>query len=92
MRVRIIRSLGKTINLWDIQSFEKYLREANITNGRREVVSQACSDWCKWKGFEFKAKKYRREEKLPLIPREEQLDQLIAASGFRLGCFLQILK
>jgi hypothetical protein len=32
------------------------------------------------------------DEKLPYIPREEEIDQLIVGSGFRLGCFLQILK
>ena len=52
-RERIIRSLGKKINLWDVKAFERILEDSEITNGRREVVSQAYSDWCKWKGFEY---------------------------------------
>jgi hypothetical protein len=69
-RERIIRSLNRRINLWDVQAFEKLLDDSEISNGRREVVSQAYSDWCKWKGFEYKPRKYHRDEKLPYIPRE----------------------
>jgi hypothetical protein len=91
-RDRIIRSIARRINLWDVQAFEKYLEDAEITNGRREVVSQAYFDWCKWKGFEYKPRKYHREEKLPYIPREEEIDQLIASSGFKMASFFRFLR
>jgi hypothetical protein len=84
--------LSKRINLWDVQAFEKFLEDSEITNGRREVVSQAYFDWCKRMGFEYKPRNYHMDEKLPYIPREEEIDQLIVGSGFRLRCFLQILK
>ena len=43
-RSRIIRSLSKRVNLWDLKAFERYIEDSKVTNGRKEVVSQAYSD------------------------------------------------
>jgi integrase len=37
-------------------------------------------------------KKYKREEKLPYIPTEAELDILISGCGGRIRVFLQLLK
>jgi hypothetical protein len=91
-REKIVRSLGRKLNLWNLKAVEDYIFDSKVCNGRKEVVSQAYSDWCRWKGFEYKPKRFPREEKLPYIPREEALDQLIASSGFKMATFLQVLK
>jgi len=36
--------------------------------------------------------RYRRIQKLPFIPTEGELDQLMASSGKKTGTFLQLLK
>jgi len=43
-------------------------------------------------GLTWKPPKYKRVHKLPFLPSETELDQLIAASGCKLGTFLQTLK
>ncbi|TSA56802.1 site-specific integrase [bacterium] len=43
-------------------------------------------------GIPFDKPKYRPAEKLPFIPTEKEIDQLIAACGFRTSTFLTILK
>jgi len=92
-RVKAIKSLRKRVNLWNKNSVQKYIDHADWTNGRREHVSLAYSNWCECKGFEYKPKKYHREYKLPYIPSEKEIDQLIGGfSNSKYGPFIQLLK
>ena len=83
----------KRVNLWDSEAVEHYIDQSDLHGGRKEISAQAYSDWCRSKGFEYKKKKYTRQRKLPYIPTEKDLDQLIG--GFlnsKYGAFLQLLK
>jgi integrase len=91
-KLRIIRRLQRRVNLWDTESFERYLLNAKMTNGLKESVGYAYQDWCKFNGFDYCPKRFKREEKLPHIPKESEIDQLISGCGGRLSCFLQLLK
>ena len=48
--------------------------------------------FAKWLGLKWERPKYKPEEKLPFISTEEELDQLIAASGRKTAALLQLLK
>ena len=63
-----------------------------MTNGHKNCIGFAYQDWCRWNGFEYTPVKFKRENKLPYIPSEVDLDQLIAGNGNKIGCFLQFLK
>ncbi len=92
-RVKAIRQLMKRFNLWDTKAVEEYIDQADWTNGRKEHVSLAYRNWCESKGFDFKPKKYRRQIKLPYIPTENEIDQLIGGFSIsKYGPFLQLLK
>jgi len=60
--------------------------------GFRNNVVNAYADWCSFKGFTYARRKYRKEEKLPFIPTEKDIDSLIAGSGPKIAVFLQLLK
>ena len=70
----MIRRLAKRINLWDSETVEKYIQRAEMTNGHKNSILFAYADWCRFKGFNFAPKKYKREEKLPYIPTEAEID------------------
>ena len=76
-RLRIIRTLRRRVNLWDVDEVQKLIDSSHWSNGRKEQVSLAYWDWCAFKGFEFKKKKYPRQYMIPYIPTEEEIDQLI---------------
>lgn len=81
------------MNLWDCEAVQEYIDQANWTNGRKEHVSLAYYNWCEWKGFDYKRKKYPRQLKLPYIPTEKEIDQLIGGfSNSQYGPFIQLLK
>jgi integrase/recombinase XerD len=46
----------------------------------------------KFLNLRWKPPKYRKQEKIPYVPTEEEIDQLIAGSGKKLSAFLQLLK
>ena len=92
-RVKAIKSLAKHVNIWDSDAVEKHINEAEWTNGRKEHVGLAYSNWCVSKGFEYTPRKYPRQIKLPYVPTEKEIDQLIGGfSDSKYGPFLQLLK
>jgi integrase len=40
----------------------------------------------------WEAPKYKKEDRLPFIPTEQEIDQLIAATGYTMATLLQMLK
>jgi len=42
--------------------------------------------------LKFDKPRYRKVEKLPFIPLESEIDELIAGMGKRMACFLQLMK
>ena len=91
-KIKIIKRLSRQVNFWDSKAVEKYIVRAEWSNGYKNNVFNAYADWCRYKGFDYTPKLYRRENKLPYIPRENEIDQLISGCGRKLSCFLQILK
>jgi integrase len=89
---RIIRRLKKRVNLWDTKEVEKYLIHSEMTNGHKNSIGFAYQDWCMWNGFEYTPLRFKRNDKLPYVPSESDIDQLIAGNGRKIGCFLQFLK
>ena len=89
----IINALRKRVSsLWDSSEVELYIKNSELSNGRKNLYGQAYRDWCNWKGFDYKPKRYKRVEKLPYIPTENEIDQLIGGLGQKLSCFMQIMK
>ena len=91
-KVKILRRLSKRVNLWDSDTVDRLILDSNWTNGFKNNVINAYADWCSSKGFSYNRRKYRKEERLPYIPSEKNLDALIAGSGPKLTIFLQLLK
>ena len=68
-------------------------KQQSWTENTKVYVAAAYSSFLKnCLDVNWRPPKYRRQEKLPFIPAEEEIDQLIAASGKKLSAFLQLLK
>jgi integrase len=84
--------LRKHVNLWDNDEVERHILGADMTNGHRNNLQYAYMDWCTSQGFTYKPRRFKREEKLPYVPTEAELDILISGCGGRVRVFLQLLK
>jgi len=71
---------------------DRYILRSDWSNGYKNNVGNAYADWVKFKGFEYTPRKYKKEEKLPYVPTERDIDQLISGTGSKLSTFLQLLK
>jgi hypothetical protein len=78
----IINALRKRVSsLWDSPEVKAYIKNCELSNGRKNLYGQAYRDWCNWKGFDYQPKHFKRIEKLPYIPTENEIDQLIGGLG-----------
>jgi integrase len=91
-KLKLIKYLNKRVNLWDHEEVERYAVNADMTNGHKNIVLYAYQDWCKFNGFEHIPKKFKRVKKLPYIPPEKEIDQLIAGTRRKTSTLLQLLK
>jgi integrase len=80
-------------NLEDPESVKDILaRNQTWTDGYKMLLMYAYESFLKMQGRSWQRPRYRQTKTPPFIPTEEELDQLIAGAGKKLGIFLQGLK
>jgi len=60
-----------------MQAVEDVIEEAKWENGYKNRVVYAYADWLHFHGFEYEPKPYYVSSKLPYVPLEKDIDQLI---------------
>ena len=89
----MIRYFELRFNLYDSEAIREHIKTAKCVNRRKNLLSYAYRDWCRWKGYDYEVAKFKEgTAKLPYIPSESELDQLIAGFGPKYSAFLQLLK
>ena len=92
-KVKLLKVLVRRgANLADPESVKLVIAKQNWSEGRKENAVDAYTSFLSFKGMEWNPPRYRRVKKLPFIPTEQELDQLIAGCSQRMACFLQLLK
>ena len=64
-------------------------------SGTKNNLLQAYKSYARWKKIDLSTvdlPKFKRQTEQPYVPKETQLDQLIAGAGWKTGAFLQLLK
>jgi len=93
-RTRRLRRLIKLgANLHDIESVKEVIsKQATWSLGFKEAVVDAYSSFLRMRGIAWNPPRYVRTRRLPFIPVEAEIDQLIAGCGKKTAAFLQTLK
>jgi integrase len=92
-RIKLLRRLTKRgANLYDTESLKKTIAEQKWGNGMKNNAVDAYSSFLKMAGGEWEPPLYKVVRKIPFIPKETEIDQLIAGSSKRMAVFLQLLK
>jgi integrase len=92
-RVKLLRILTKRgANLYDPQSMKTAISEQKWSNGRKSNAADAYSAFLKMTGGTWEAPSYEKIRKLPFIPKETEIDQLISGCSPRMATFLQTMK
>jgi integrase len=79
-------------NLYDPESIKETIAKQSWSEGRKEFAVEAYTNFLIMAGGKWDPPRYRRIEKLPFIPAEQEIDQLIAACGEKTATFLQLMK
>jgi hypothetical protein len=79
-------------NLNDPDSVCTILATRNWSESNKRVFIVAYQSFAKTYKLQWEKPKTRVERKLPFIPTEEEIDQLIAGCGKKTATFLQVLK
>jgi integrase len=79
--------------LTDQESIKEVIARQHWQEGTKVSYVNAYDRLCKMQRIRFNKPRYRIDhQKLPFIPTETELDQLIASCGKKVSTFLQILK
>ena len=90
---RLQRLIKLGANLFDPESVKEVLaRQRNWSQAFKETVVISYDLFAKWAGISWERPRYKREESLPWIPTEKEIDQLIAGLSKRYAAYLQLLK
>lgn len=80
------------IDLNDPEAVKEYISVQKWCDGRKRNAVHAYSSLLKMKGLTWDAPIYESIAKVPWIPQELEVDQLIAGTTHRTATFLQLLK
>jgi integrase len=91
--VKILKVLVKRgTKLDDAESVKGTIARQAWCPGRKENAVHVYSSFLKKEGGTWTPPRYKRVRKLPWIPTESEVDQLIAGCNHRVATFLQLLK
>ncbi len=93
-RMKLLKTLVKRgANLYDPESVKDVIaKQSTWGNGRKNNAVDAYSAYLKMMSGKWDPPAYKTIRKLPFIPKETEIDQLIAGCSQRMATFLQILK
>jgi integrase len=92
-RVIRLKTLAKRgANLMDPDSVSTILATSTWTDTNKHVFIVSYQSFARTFGLQWVPPKTRIERKLPFIPTEEEINQLIAGCGRKTATFLQVLK
>jgi len=84
--------LRRGANLYDPESVKAVIAKQPWSEGRKANAVDAYSSFLKMVGGKWEPPRYEGVHKIPFVPTETEVDQLIAGCSKRMGTFLQLLK
>ena len=90
--VQVLNHVNRHAPLTNPDAVKAYLANATCSEGRKERISWDLLRYYNWKCIPFEKPRYRRVEKLPFIPLDSEIDQLVSSCGHKTATFLQLLK
>jgi len=91
-RVKLLAGLAKKSDLLDPESVKEAIARLEVTEARKENIVCVYGSFCRQNSLPFNPPRYHRVERLPFIPSESEVDQLIAGLGGKTTTFLQTIK
>jgi integrase len=89
---KVLKNLEKNCSLRNSDSVLGYLASKEVSEGRKELIADVYARYCKWANIPFTKPRYKREDRLPYVPLEIDIEALISALPRKLSIFTRTLK
>jgi integrase len=90
--VACIKSIARQANLVDPESVKEYIAKSRVSQNRKCVLADAIARYYNFKQIPFQKPIYRKILRLPFIPLEKEIDDLISGTSKKISVFLLLLK
>jgi len=90
--IQALKSIARRANLLQPESAKAYLAYAEISESRKAKLTEDLARFYAYMHLTFDKPNYRRIEKLPFVPLEVEVDQLISGVGKKTATYLQLIK
>jgi integrase len=90
--IACIKSIARKAVLDNPESVREYVAKATLSENRKCVLVDAAARYYNFKGIPFTKPIYRKIQKLPFIPLEREVDDLISGANKKTAVFLLLLK
>jgi integrase len=93
-KYKILRTmLNENVNLSDPEAVKLYIaRKQTWSSGHKILAVYTYNEYTKMKGIQWTIPQYKRNETLPFVPTEKEIDTLINGTAKKLSTVLQALK
>jgi len=84
--------MDKNCDLADPESVRQFIASRHVSSGRKENLVDVYSKYSRFQGIAFEAPRYSREDSLPFIPLEKEIETVIGSSrSIRHATLLRLL-
>ena len=90
--IQALKSIARRANVLQPESAKAYLAYAEISESRKAKLTEDLARFYAYMHLTFDKPNYRRIEKLPFVPLEVEVDQLISGVGKKTATYLQLIK
>jgi len=87
-----VKSVARRSILDSQESVREYVATANVSDNRKCILVDAMARYYDFRGTPFPRPVYQKILRLPFIPLEREVDDLISGAGNKVATFLQVLK
>jgi hypothetical protein len=85
--------LRENVNLTDPEEVKLFIaRNKKWSNGHKIIAAYAYNDYTKMENIKWEIPYYKKNETLPFVPTEKEIDALIAGTSKKVSITLQALK
>lgn len=91
-RIKKLNRLIKLCNVYNPEEVKQIIAKQGWKDITKQTTVKILNGFYKFKGIEWKPPRYKPVVRLPFIPKEQEIDQLIASVGKVMATLLQTLK
>jgi integrase len=91
-RQRLFQMFKAGVDLLNPEAVKDFLSKRTYSNRTKAIDVSVYDSFLKFLKIPWDQPTYKPERRIPFIPTEQEIDQLIAGTGKKLAVFLQLLK